>query len=137
MQAVATGGEYEYIQYSSEVVITREEIVSRIREIHSNIEINFESETPIQILGYTPGGRVREIQFGNITLSGVEARRILGLRSARFTIEILENDVKFHVRGYGHGVGLSQTGADSLARQGLDYEQILKHFYSGVEIVEM
>ncbi|MCL2383430.1 MAG: stage II sporulation protein D [Oscillospiraceae bacterium] len=137
LQAVETSGEYAYTQYSSEVVLSKEEVIQKIREHHGDIAINFEEERPIEILEYTAGGRVRTIRFGNINLSGVEARRIFGLRSARFIVEITDENVRFDVRGYGHGVGLSQTGADSLARQGMNYEQIIKHFFSGVEIVDI
>ena len=45
--------------------------------------------------------------------------------------------IEFEVKGYGHGVGMSQTGADSLAKQGKNYEEIIKHFYTGVEIINM
>ena len=48
-----------------------------------------------------------------------------------------EGKIKFKVIGYGHGVGMSQTGADSLAKQGKNYEEIIKHYYTGVEIVDM
>ena len=72
-----------------------------------------------------------------MNLSGVEARTILGLRSANFEVQILEDKIKFTVIGYGHGVGMSQTGADSLAKQGKNYEEIIKHFYKDVEIREM
>jgi len=63
-------------------------------------------------------------------LAGVEARTIFGLKSANFEIEISDNNIKFSVKGYGHGVGMSQTGADSLAKQGKTYEEIVKHFYT-------
>ena len=46
-------------------------------------------------------------------------------------------NVKFSVIGYGHGVGMSQTGADSMAKQGYNYEEIIKHFYTGVEITDV
>jgi stage II sporulation protein D len=72
-----------------------------------------------------------------LNLSGVEVRTIFALKSANFTINVTENDVKFSVIGYGHGVGLSQTGADSMAKQGKKYEEIIKHYYTGVEIVNM
>lgn len=64
-------------------------------------------------------------------------RSLLGLRSTDFTYVIEENNIKFSVIGYGHGVGMSQTGADALAKQGKNYEEIVKHFYTGVEIVNM
>ena len=73
--------------------------------------------------------------MGNKNISGVEIRTLLGLRSTNFKISFNNDKVKFEVIGYGHGVGLSQTGSDSLAKQGLSYEEIIKHFYSGVEII--
>ena len=99
--------------------------------------IDFEAEQPIEILEHTNGERIKTIRFGNINLSGVEARTIFGLRSAKFTVEIIGDNVKFSVVGYGHGVGLSQTGADALAKQGKNYEEIVKHFYTGVEITDV
>ena len=59
---------------------------------------------------------------------------MLGLKSTNFTFEINENTVKFFVKGYGHGVGMSQTGADSMAKSGSNAEEIIKHFYTNVEI---
>ena len=61
----------------------------------------------------------------------------MGLRSTNFTIEVSNENVKFKVIGYGHGVGLSQTGADALAKQGKNYEEIIKHFYVGVDIIDI
>ena len=68
---------------------------------------------------------------------GVEARTILGLKSANFKISKEDEKIVFSVQGYGHGVGLSQTGADSLAKQGFSYQKILKHFYTGIEITKL
>lgn len=67
-------------------------------------------------------------------MSGVEARTLFGLRSANFEVNIDQDAIKFTVKGYGHGVGMSQTGADSMAKEGKNYEEIIKHFYTGVEI---
>ncbi len=69
-------------------------------------------------------------------LLGTEARTIFGLKSANFTIEKGDN-ITFKVIGYGHGVGLSQTGADAMAKQGSSYRDILKHFYTGTEILTL
>jgi stage II sporulation protein D len=82
-------------------------------------------------------GRVKTIKIGNKNLSGVEVRTLFSLKSANFEV-VKENDtIKFSVIGYGHGVGMSQTGADSLAKQGKNYEDIIKHFYTGVEITDI
>lgn len=96
--------------------------------------MNFENENEIQILEKTESGRVKTIKFGNIEISGVEARTILGLKSANFDINIDGDNVIFEVLGYGHGVGMSQTGADSMAKLGNNYQAIIKHYYTGVEI---
>ena len=69
--------------------------------------------------------------------SGVEVRSLLGLKSANFKVSIEADNIKFEVIGYGHGVGMSQTGADSMAKSGSNYEEIIKHFYTGVEITNL
>ena len=135
LKSVETSGEDSYSQYNSEVSFTREELVNKIKEVHENIQINWEVEDEIQIQEYTESGRVRTIKFGNISIAGTEARTILGLKSTNFVISYQENKIIFSVIGYGHGVGMSQTGADSLAKQGSGYEEIIKHFYTGVEII--
>ena len=61
----------------------------------------------------------------------------MGLKSANFNIQIENDEIKFEVIGYGHGVGMSQTGADSMAKKGSNYEEIIKHFYTGVEITNL
>ena len=61
----------------------------------------------------------------------------MGLRSTNFEISKEEGKIKFTVIGYGHGVGMSQTGADSMAKSGSTAEEIINHFYVGVEIKEV
>ena len=56
------------------------------------------------------------------------------MKSTNFIFEIDGENIKFSVKGYGHGVGMSQTGADSMAKAGANYEEIIKHFYTDVEI---
>ena len=77
------------------------------------------------------------MKFGNTNISGVEVRKIFELKSTNFEIIKNKNSIKFNVKGYGHGVGMSQTGADNLAQNGNTYEDIIKHFYSGVEIKDI
>lgn len=137
LQAVQTSGEDTYSQYNSEVVVTKDEFISKIKEYHSNLEIDFNLENQIEILGYTEGERIKNIKIGNLELSGVEIRTIFGLKSAKFNINIEGDEIKFTVIGYGHGVGMSQTGADSMAKQGSNYEEIIKHYYTGVEIIDI
>lgn len=137
LKVVETAGEENYSQYSSQVKFTKNEFIEKLKKEHENFEINFEEEDCINIIQRDDSNRVVTVKIGNLNLSGVETRTILGLRSANFTIEISKDEVLFKVIGYGHGVGMSQTGADALARQGKNYEEIIKHFYTGVEIIEM
>lgn len=137
LQSVETAGEDAYSQYSSEVVLTKEELQNKILAKHSDFTIDYNQSDCIQILEYTESGRVKTIKIGNLNLSGVEVRSTLGLKSANFEVTINGDNIKFAVKGYGHGVGMSQTGADSMAKSGSNYEEIVKHFYTGVEITEM
>ncbi len=137
LQSVSTSGEDAYSQYSSEATFTKDEFIEKIKEVHSNFEIDFEEENCIEIEEYTDGNRVKTIKIGNLELSGVEVRTIFGLRSANFEVTINDDEIKFEVIGYGHGVGMSQTGADSLAKEGYSYEDIIHHYYTDVEIVDM
>ena len=135
LQSVETSGEDGYTQFQSEVVLSKEEFTEKIKSKHKDFEIDFSDSECIKILEYTEGNRVKTIKIGNLELSGVEVRTLVGLKSANFTVEMVNDEIKFSVKGYGHGVGMSQTGADSLAKQGKNYEEIIKHFYTGVEII--
>lgn len=137
LQSVQTVGEDAYSQYSSELTITKKKFEETIKKEHSNFSIDFNKKDCIKIKEYTEGNRVKSIQIGNLSLSGVEVRNLFGLRSANFRISIDGENIKFEVIGYGHGVGMSQTGADSLAKQGKNYEEIIHHFYTGVEITNI
>jgi len=80
------------------------------------------------------GGRVATLQIGNITMKGREIRELFGLRSANFTVSVQGDNVIFATDGYGHGVGMSQYGANGMAQAGYNYKQILIHYYTGVEV---
>lgn len=134
LQVVETAGEEGYTQYSSEVILNKEELIEKLKTKYSDIQIDFNNNDDIKILGFTDGNRVKTVKFGNHELSGVETRTILGLKSTNFEITKENDNIKFSVKGYGHGVGMSQTGADTMAKQGSNYEDIIKHFYKDVEI---
>lgn len=102
LQTVETSGEDAYTQYSSEIEISKEEFICKIREKYPDFVIDFNEENAIEILEYTTGNRIKTIKIGNKNLSGVEVRTIFALRSANFKINIIENNIKFEVIGYGH-----------------------------------
>ncbi len=79
-------------------------------------------------------GRVSTVEVCGAPLRGVEVRRIFSLRSACFTIDAAADKVTFRVTGYGHGVGMSQYGANELARQGKTWQEILMWYYADITI---
>lgn len=106
-------------------------------ELSSKLGVNVNEDTEFNILGYTSGGRVSSISVGGVEFSGVSFRNMLGLRSADFDISKTDGDVVITTRGYGHGVGMSQYGANGMAKAGYSYRDILLHYYSGVGIEQL
>ena len=137
LQVVETAGEEGYKQYESEVELTQDELIEKLKTKYSDISIDFSNQEDLKILEYTDSGRVKTVKFGNHEISGIETRTLLGLKSTNFEISKENDKIKFTVKGYGHGVGMSQTGADAMAKQGKNYKEIINHFYSGVEIKEV
>lgn len=137
LQVVETAGEENYSQYKSEVEFTKKEFEEKVKKEHKDFKIDYKEKACINIEERDDSNRVVTVKLGNLKLSGVETRTLLGLRSANFKVKIEGDNIKFSVIGYGHGVGMSQTGADSLAKQGKTHEEIIKHFYTGVQITEM
>ncbi len=92
------------------------------------------SMLPAEILGLTPGGRVKQLRLGDLTLTGREARTLFGLPSTNFEFRWVSGGLLFECRGYGHGVGLCQYGADGAAVAGLSYRDILAFYYPGTNL---
>lgn len=79
--------------------------------------------------------RVNNIKINNNNYKGTKFRTLLGLRSTDFDITYDNNYVYIHTLGYGHGVGMSQYGANYMAQDGYKYDDILKHYYTGIKIM--
>ena len=79
-------------------------------------------------------GGVEKLVIGGVEVSGMDVRTLFGLRSTQFTLGLIDGLVQFSVTGYGHGVGMSQYGANALAGEGKTYEEIIKWYYTGVEV---
>lgn len=104
LQSVETSGEDAYSQYLSEATFTKSDFENKIKDKHSDFSIDYADPECIKVVEYTAGNRIKTIKIGNLNLSGVEVRTLLGLKSANFNVEISENEIKFVVKGYGHGV---------------------------------
>ncbi|MGL4742627.1 MAG: stage II sporulation protein D [Sarcina sp.] len=90
----------------------------------------------IEILSKTEGGSIKEIRLGKVTIKGTEFRTLFGIRSANFDIK-LGDEVVITTKGYGHGVGMSQWGANSMAKEGSNHKEILAHYYTDVAISDI
>ena len=83
---------------------------------------------------YNDSGRCDSVRIAGVTVAAGTLRSRFGLKSCDFSLKYSDGEYVFTVYGYGHGIGMSQLGADAMAKQGRDYREILLHYYSGVEI---
>lgn len=108
-----------------------------VETINSSIEgasITAEQTKNIKINARSSGDKALSVQVGNLSITGREIRTLFSLASANFKVSATEDSLLFVTNGYGHGVGLSQYGANGMAERGYTYDQILTHYYTGVEI---
>jgi len=99
--------------------------------------LNISSEPIFSIISHTSAGSVKRIKVNNQEYTGEEIRKILKLKSSNFSIKKDGATYIFNVKGYGHGVGLSQTGANEYANKGLNYKEILMKYYPGTVIEKL
>ena len=128
-------GKYENGAYAAETyAIGLDALVKKVRTVAGGA-----SAEPVAVVSRSEGGRVEQFQVGGATVTGRQIRELLGLRSANFTVQMITDSsggrqVLFTTSGNGHGVGMSQYGADGMGKEGFDYREILQHYYSGVEV---
>ncbi|HYF93349.1 MAG TPA: stage II sporulation protein D [Symbiobacteriaceae bacterium] len=91
-------------------------------------------KAPVLITAYTESGRVKTVRVDAVIFSGREFREKLDLQSTNFAVSVQKGQIVVTTTGYGHGVGMSQWGANGMARAGKTYADILKHYYTGVEV---
>lgn len=130
LQSVESYGEESALRYASEKSFTADEL----RAALGDSTLSGDPESWFSDAVYTAGGGVDTIMIGDKTYAGTELRKLLKLNSTCFTVSAGSSSVTFHVLGYGHRVGMSQYGADYMARQGYDYRTILQYYYRGAEI---
>lgn len=127
LQSVASVYDNDSINnFSVTKVLTKQEFLNKLSITSNDILINN--------IERSKTNRVLEITINNKTFLGTEVRNLLGLRSTDFTISIKDDEVQITTKGYGHGVGMSQYGANGMANVGFNYEEILKYYYQNIEI---
>ena len=136
LQSVESPEGEEVPNYHSEVTFTAQEFKDTYLAAQPDAVLEGEPAAWFGEPALTNGGSVGTIVIGGVTVTGVQARQIFGLRSAAFTVETTADSVTFQVTGFGHGVGMSQYGANAMAADGSTYTEILKHYYTGVTVEE-
>ena len=117
--------------------LSLKDFAKKLKEAFPEKDLGKISRPSIKILSRTAGGRVEKMQVGDGAdgiLKGTEVRMALGLSSALFAIEFDGSNIVFTSSGSGHGVGMSQYGADGMAKEGYTYKEILTHYYSGTQV---
>lgn len=103
-------------------------------EASSKLDFSIDKNIQIYNILRNNSHRISSITINDKTYTGIEIRNLFNLNSADFDIEITDNEIIFTTYGYGHGVGLSQYGANGMAKAGYSYDDIIKYYYQNVEI---
>ncbi len=135
LKPVSSGGDVNAPDYLSQKEITAGELQKIL--LAQNITLKGDAGTWLSDVQKTPSGTVLTVKFGGHALSGVKLREWLGLRSAVFDVAYDGKKFVFTVHGYGHGVGMSQYGAEYMAQQGASYQEILLHYYTDCQITPL
>lgn len=135
LKSVYSPGEESAPKFNSKEEYTKDEFIKKIKEYNSEIKLNKKDlDKEVKILNRNPGDTVNDIKLGNKNIKGIEFRKIFKLNSANFTIRIDKDKIYIDCIGYGHGVGMSQWGANAMAKEGKSYIDILKHYFSKCDI---
>ena len=120
--------------YLDEKSFTADELSARLEAEYPDADFSGEPASWLAIGERSESGTVIELSAGGEIISGTDFRRIFSLRSANFTVEYENEQFIVTTKGNGHGVGMSQYGANAMANNGADYKEILLHYYTGAEI---
>lgn len=134
LRAVESRGDALAPDFEVKTALTADEVRKALEKAFPGVLLGDTPERWITPGERSAGGYLLEVNVGDRTLHGKELRAALGLRSSALEIAYSQNSFTFTTKGYGHGVGLSQYGADFYARQGMAFWEILSHYYTGATL---
>ena len=105
-----------------------------LKDFYTKLNLPYNEKLTIEVTEKTSTGRTKKLKINNQELNGRDVATKLSLRSNYFDIVQNENKITITTKGFGHGVGMSQYGANGMAKEGYKYDQILKHYYQNTEI---
>ena len=129
LQAVDSPGEQDAAPYASTVTCSPAEFAETLGLAADGDPAGWLGGT-----SYTAGGGVDTCTIRGQAYAGTRLRQLFGLNSTRFSLRYADDVFRFDVRGYGHRVGMSQYGANAIARLGFGYQTILRYYYRGAKI---
>jgi len=132
--SVKSSGEDKKDGYISTVVIPQTDFVKTIEGQFSDAKFPKDKNKWIGKIVRTQGSSVGTIEIGGVQIKGVVMREMFKLKSAHFEIKLDSDNVVFTVEGFGHGVGMSQYGANEMANNGDKYPEILKAYYKDAQL---
>lgn len=131
LKPVVSEGDRLSPDYIEETTFTIEQIKEKLAE---EVELSSDAASFFGECSRTESGTVTKIKVCSESLTGARLRSLLDLRSTNFEVKYTENSFVFTTYGYGHGVGMSQYGANYMAKQGSDFKEILTHYYTGCKV---
>lgn len=124
--------ESQVTNYVADVTVSFEEFESTVKETVPDAVFPEDKNAWITDIVYTESGRIDTLNVGGVTIKGTQLRSMFSLRSTAVTVQVGESGITFTSTGYGHGVGMSQYGANAMALEGSGYRDILTWYYTGV-----
>ena len=127
----------EVPNYHTQVDKTAQEVRQAVLDAYPGADLSGDPSGWFGQADRDAGGTVRSIPLGGVTLTGGQVRSLFALRSAAFTVAWDGSKFTFSVTGYGHGVGMSQYGANAMAKEGKGFREILTWYYTGTAVEEL
>lgn len=118
--------------FESSVTVSQSDFKTTVLKFYPNAAFPKDKASWITDITYTESGRINTLKLGGAFVTGPALRSMFGLRSTAVSVELDEKNVIFTTKGYGHGVGMSQYGANAYAKAGKSYKSILSWYYTGV-----
>ena len=133
LKSVESPGDYEKKDYITKNKFTESEFKKIIKDHFPEADF---SKAAIGDICYTSGSNIKNICVYGQKISGNDMRKIFSLKSSAFSLDMKNNSFVFTVAGNGHGVGMSQYGAEKMAQNGKKYSDILYHYYPGTKLLK-
>lgn len=138
LKSVESSGDIYAPQYETSTELSYDKIKELFISKYPNISFSSDSLiSQIKINSVSNAGYITSVTVGGVTMSGLDIRGVLGLRSASFTMTDTGSSIIFTTKGYGHGAGMSQYGAEAMAEEGYTYKEILNHYYTDIDFKNM